>query len=80
MNIQSTLNEHVDLESNATSTICAEEVEEPSLGSRPDELESRLNENVVKMELGPYLVGNYLHGFLTRVLRLVMETIFISFL
>ncbi|VDO31629.1 unnamed protein product [Onchocerca flexuosa] len=50
MNIQSTLNEHVDLESNATSTICAEEVEEPSPGSRPDELESRLNENIVKIE------------------------------
>uniref|UniRef100_A0A158Q7Y4 DUF3591 domain-containing protein n=1 Tax=Elaeophora elaphi TaxID=1147741 RepID=A0A158Q7Y4_9BILA len=51
MNIQSTLNEHVDLESNATSTICTEEVEEPSPGSRPDELESGLNENIVKMEL-----------------------------
>ncbi|VDK86505.1 unnamed protein product [Litomosoides sigmodontis] len=51
MNIQSTLNERVDLESNATSTICAEEVEETSPGSRHDELESRLNENIVKMEL-----------------------------
>ncbi|VBB26358.1 unnamed protein product [Acanthocheilonema viteae] len=50
MNIQSTLNEHVDLESNATSTMCAEEVEEPSPSSRHDELESRLNENIVKME------------------------------
>lgn len=52
MNIQSTLNEHVDLESNATSTICAEEVEEQSPVSRPDDLESRLNEDVVKIELG----------------------------
>uniref|UniRef100_A0A1I7VSZ5 Bromodomain containing protein n=1 Tax=Loa loa TaxID=7209 RepID=A0A1I7VSZ5_LOALO len=50
MNIQSTLNEHVDLESNAASTICTEEVEEPSPGSRPDESELRLNENIVKME------------------------------
>uniref|UniRef100_A0AAF5PPD9 Bromodomain containing protein n=1 Tax=Wuchereria bancrofti TaxID=6293 RepID=A0AAF5PPD9_WUCBA len=50
MNIQSTLNEHVDLESSATSTICAEEVEEPSLGSRPDGSESRMSENIVKME------------------------------
>lgn len=57
MNIQSTLNERVDLESNATSTMCAEEVEEASPGSRPDELESRLNENIVKIELGLYLVN-----------------------
>lgn len=55
MNIQSTLNEHADLESNATSIICAEEVEEPLLGSRPDDLESRLNVNIVKMEPGPFL-------------------------
>ncbi|MCP9259535.1 Transcription initiation factor TFIID subunit 1 [Dirofilaria immitis] len=50
MNIQSTLNEHVDLESNATSTMCVEEVEESSPGSRPDESESRLSENIVEME------------------------------
>lgn len=44
-NMQATLNDHVELESNTTSTICPEEVEEPSLESRPDE-------NVVGLELG----------------------------
>ncbi|VDN01342.1 unnamed protein product [Thelazia callipaeda] len=52
MNIQSTLNDHVDIESNTPSTMYAEEIGEPSPCSRYDYAELKMEENINKMESG----------------------------